>query len=174
MLLAGSMVLSLSPIPETDGFDFPTGAPDGEGYYDAQPFGNNDHLGADLNGIGGGDTDKGDAVQAVANGRVVIAEDLGGGWGKVVIVAHRLPDGEHITSLYAHLDELSVELGEDLVRGDSIGTIGDADGVYIPHLHFEIRSDEALGVGGGYSAEQEGWVDPMAFIEGSRPSAPGE
>ena len=169
MLLAGCLFLTETPLPVTDGFDYPVGAPDFEGYFDAQPFGVNDHLGSDLNGNGGGDTDKGDPVHAVANGRVVVAEDLGGGWGKVVIVAHRMPNEEVVTSLYAHLDEMSVEVGEDLVRGAPLGTLGDADGVYIPHLHFEIRSDEALGVGGGYAKEKEGWVDPMGFIGANRP-----
>lgn len=169
MFLAGCLMFSETPVPTTDGFDFPVGAPDGVGYYDAQPFGTNEHLGADYNGLGGGNSDKGDGVNVVANGRVVVAEDLGGGWGRVVVVAHALPDGEIVTSLYAHLDEMTAEVGQDLVRGASIGTIGDADGVYIAHLHFEIRDDETLGVGGGYAEETEGWLDPLVFIQGHRP-----
>jgi len=33
------------PLPVADGFELPVGAPDGAGYYDAQPFGTNTHLG---------------------------------------------------------------------------------------------------------------------------------
>ncbi|MBL4587064.1 MAG: hypothetical protein JKX84_08430, partial [Flavobacteriales bacterium] len=29
----------------SDGFDFPVGPPDAKGYYNAQPFGKNEHLG---------------------------------------------------------------------------------------------------------------------------------
>jgi len=169
MLLVGCMTLSDLDVPTVDGFDHPLGAPDGVGYYDAQPFGHNDHLGADLNGVGGGATDLGDPVYAIANGRVVLAEDLGGGWGKVVILRHALADQSEITSLYAHLDELSVSLGDAVDRGDALGTVGDADGVYIPHLHFEIRTDTSIGAGGGYSEDAEGWVDPMVFIRENRP-----
>src|SRR5258706_15147037 len=73
-------------LPVCDGFDYPVGAPDAVGYHDAQPFGENDHLGNDWNGNGGGDTDLGDPVYAVAAGIVVEARDIGGDWGNVVRV----------------------------------------------------------------------------------------
>ena len=75
--------------PVADGFDFPVGAPDGVGYYDALRFGANRHLGEDWNGNGGGDSDLGDPVAAIARGRVTFADDVGGGWGNVVRVVHR-------------------------------------------------------------------------------------
>ena len=62
-------------------FDYPVGTADGHGYYNAQGFADNDHLGDDWNGIGGGNTDFGDPIYAIANGRVKAAEDYGGGWG---------------------------------------------------------------------------------------------
>ncbi|MFM9984043.1 MAG: hypothetical protein ACKVOK_02335, partial [Flavobacteriales bacterium] len=52
------------------GFDFPIGKPNAKGYYNAQGFGKNDHLGDDWNGIGGGNTDMGDPVYAVSDGLV--------------------------------------------------------------------------------------------------------
>ena len=61
------------------GFDFPVGPPDASGYYDAQPFGINDHLGSDWNGDGGGDTDLGDPVHAIAAGVISEATNHGGG-----------------------------------------------------------------------------------------------
>ena len=43
-------------VPVAAGFDFPVGPPDAQGYYDAQSFGRNRHLGEDWNGNGGGNS----------------------------------------------------------------------------------------------------------------------
>ena len=63
-------------------FDYPVGTADGHGYYNAQGFTENNHLGDDWNGTGGGNTDFGDPIYAIANGRVKVAEDYGGGWAR--------------------------------------------------------------------------------------------
>ncbi|MBA5629189.1 murein hydrolase activator EnvC family protein [Moheibacter lacus] len=152
----------------TDGFDFPVGKPEGEGYYDAQHFGENGHLGEDWNGNGGGDTDLGDPVYAVANGKVSFAEDLKGGWGKVVRIIHTLPSGEQVESLYAHFDEIFVQLDEEIKKGQKIGTIGTADGQYKAHLHFEIREKIGMPLGKGYSEKIDGYVNPSKFIYRNR------
>jgi hypothetical protein len=47
-------------IPICDGFDYPVGKPNGKGYYNAQKFGENTHLGEDWNGVRGGNSDLGD------------------------------------------------------------------------------------------------------------------
>lgn len=155
-------------MPPCDGFDFPVGPPDGLGYYDAQPFGEADHLGNDWNGNGGGDSDYGDPVYSVARGRVVFAADVGGGWGNVVRIVHRCDDGP-VESVYAHLATIEVAAGSIIERGDAIGTIGDADGQYLAHLHFELRTVVGLPIGGGYGSDRSGYLDPSAFIAGHRP-----
>lgn len=155
-----------------DGFDFPVGRPDGHGYYDAQSFGENDHLGEDWNGNSGGNTDRGDPVYSIANGVVTFADDLGGGWGNVVRVAHKYEERGHIEyaeSFYAHLDEIAVQEGMILRRGSLVGTIGDANGHYIAHLHFEMRERIGLPHGPGYSTETAGWISPKDFIREHRP-----
>ena len=149
-------------------FDYPVGSPDGHGYYNAQGFTENNHLGDDWNGTGGGNTDFGDPIYAIAHGRVKLAEDYGGGWGKIVRLIHQLPNGEMIESFYAHCETMLVEEGDWVQRGGQIATLGDADGAYIAHLHFEIRTDTSMGNGGGYSPDTEGYVDPTAFIEAHR------
>ena len=49
-------------------------------------------------------------------------------------------------SLYAHLDKLTVREGEQIKRGQQIGTIGTNHGMYPPHLHFEIHKDLSIGI----------------------------
>jgi murein DD-endopeptidase MepM/ murein hydrolase activator NlpD len=147
------------------GFDFPVGPPDATGYYDAQAFGENDHLGNDWNGVRGGDSDLGDPVHAVATGVVIEATDHGGGWGNVIRIAHGC--GDRIESLYAHLDAVEVMPGQPVARGQRIGTIGTAHGQYLAHLHLELRAAH-LPLGGGYSADRSGYLDPTAYIRSHR------
>jgi murein DD-endopeptidase MepM/ murein hydrolase activator NlpD len=69
--------------------------------------------------------------------------------------------------LYAHLDTIEVTPGAPVTRGQRIGTIGTAHGQYLAHLHFELR-DRVLPLGGGYSADRTGYLDPIAYIRGHR------
>lgn len=149
-------------------FAFPVGPPNGKGYYNAQGFGKNNHLGDDWNGVGGGNTDLGDTVYAIANGYINEAEDKAGGWGNVLRIIHYLPQGHEyapaVESLYAHLDEMFVPTGTWVTIGEPIGTIGNANGQYYAHLHLELRSQPGLPLGGGYSADTTGYINPEWFI----------
>src|SRR5438876_7255775 len=80
--------LELAALPTATRFDFPLGSENGAMSYNAQRFTENRHLGDDLNGIGGEDSDLGDPIYAVADGRVLLARDGGPGWGNAVIVLH--------------------------------------------------------------------------------------
>src|SRR5437870_12283460 len=80
--------LELASIPTAARFDFPLGSENGAMSYNAQRFTENHHLGDDLNGIGGEDSDLGDPIYAVADGRALLARDGGPGWGNVIIVLH--------------------------------------------------------------------------------------
>lgn len=156
-------------IPIADGFDFPVGPPDAKRYYNAQPFGENSHLGDDWNGVGGGNSDLGDPVYSIAHGLVVEAEDHGSGWGNIIRIVHQLDSGgQQVESLYAHLDTIIVEVGDFVERGDPIATIGNAEGAYWAHLHLEIRDIVGLPLGGGYSHTAAGYLDPTVFIEEHR------
>jgi murein DD-endopeptidase MepM/ murein hydrolase activator NlpD len=154
-----------------DGFDFPVGKPDAKGYYNAQPFTQNNHLGDDWNGNKGGNTDFGDPVSSVANGYVTQSINYMGGWGKIVRVVHVWKaDGKTkmVESLYAHLDKMTAKKGQWIHRGDAIGTIGNNEGQYLAHLHLEIREEPGMEIGGGYSSETKGYLDPTVFIRGHR------
>ena len=154
--------------PLADGFGFPVGPPDARGYYDAQPFGKNHHLGEDWNGRGGGNSDLGDPIYSVANGVVFFAEDIQLGWGVVVRILHNIGTLEEpvfIDSLYAHFDEVSVKPGDMVRRGQQIGTMGNCDGLYAAHLHFEMRDQAFMGIGGAYAVDQTGYINPTPFLK---------
>ncbi|MBL4862423.1 MAG: M23 family metallopeptidase [Crocinitomicaceae bacterium] len=151
-----------------DRFDFPIGKPDAKGYYNAQVFGKNNHLGDDWNAITGGNTDLGDPIYAIADGYVTFCEDHGYSWGNVIRMTHYLPDGAKFESLYAHCDTILVEANNWVRIGDQIGTIGTADGMYSAHLHLEIRNKINMPIGGGYSQITTGYVDPTHFINQHR------
>jgi len=149
-------------------FDYPVGKPDAKGYYNAQKFGDNAHLGDDWNAVTGGNSDLGDPIYSIANGYVSFADDIAGGWGNVIRIIHKLPDGNYVESIYAHCDTILIEKGLWLKKGVKIGTIGNAGGLYYAHLHFEIRSEIAMPIGGGYSTNTKGYLDPSKFIKTHR------
>lgn len=136
-------------------------------WYNATNFGEDNHLGEDWNKNSGGNTDCGEPVFAIGNGKIVYAQDAGVGWGNVVIIEHTLPDGKKVQSLYGHLQEILKSSGE-VKKREQIGRVGNADGKYLCHLHLEIREENCPmwnQVGGGYSSERNGWVDPSEFID---------
>ena len=166
--------LFLASLPTAARFDFPIGNENGALSYNAQPFTQNRHLGDDLNGIGGENSDLGDPIYAVADGRVWRAYEAGPGWGKIIIVLHAYEEKgvrKYVQSFYAHSDEILVEPGQVVRRGGQIATVGTANGKYWAHLHFEMREFTTPFVGSGYRDETSGWIDPSAFIASHRGAA---
>jgi len=156
----------------SDGFDFPVGKPDGNGYYNAQIFGENNHLGDDWNGIGGGDTDLGDPIYSIANGYISEVKNYKGGWGNVIRIIHAINKEKvtfYLESIYAHCDTILVKQGSFILRGDKIAQIGNCNGNYLAHLHIELRNELNKGIGGGYSSEHEYHLDPSEYIRKNRP-----
>ncbi len=142
---------AFSPARLADGFDLPVGKPDGAGYYVYRGFSPYGHLGEDWNGNGGGNSDEGDPVYSIAHGVVVFSEDYRKGWGNVIIIRHayRENNGQinFVDSLYGHLKVRRVKVGEQVMRGQYIGTIGRGPyRMYAAHLHFEIRKDLRVGM----------------------------
>lgn len=168
--------LELASLPTANRFDFPLGSEHGAFTYNAQPFTENRHLGDDLNGIGGENSDLGDPVYAVADGRVIFAHDGGPGWGNVIIIVHAIEEKgarRYVESQYAHLQALLVQLHQDVCRGEQIATVGTANGKYLAHLHFEMRDSTTPFVGPGYRQDTRGWLNPSEFIRQHR-GAPEE
>ncbi len=166
----------LVSLPTASRFDFPLGTEHGAMAYNAQPFTENHHLGDDLNGIGGENSDVGDPVYAVADGRVLRAGEGGPGWGNIIIVMHAYRDAgarKYVQSYYAHLQSIAVVPNENVRRGQQIATVGTAGGEYLAHLHFEMREFITPFVGPGYRKDTSGWLNPSEFIRAHR-GAPDE
>jgi murein DD-endopeptidase MepM/ murein hydrolase activator NlpD len=163
--------LELASIPTATRFDFPLGSENGAMAYNAQPFTQNKHLGDDLNGIGGENSDLGDPVYCIADGRVLLARDGGPGWGNVIIVLHAYIDNnarKFVQSYYGHVEEMLVHAGDEVNRGQQIATVGTANGRYLAHLHFEMRAFVTPFIGPGYRDDTRGWINPSQFIEEHR------
>ena len=147
-----------------------TQAKDKDEWYNALDFGANDHLGEDWNKNTGGNTDCGEPVFASATGVIIYADGSGLGWGNVVIIEHTLKNGNKVQTLYGHLREILKTSGE-VNKREQIGKVGNANGRYLCHLHFEMRTPDSPmwgKAGGGYSKDRRGWLDPSEFIDKHR------
>jgi hypothetical protein len=167
----------VAALPRAVRFDQPLGSAHGALTYNAQPFRVTRHLGDDLNGIGGQNSDLGDPVYAAGDGKVVFAGRPGTGWGNMLILAHRVPDLENperervIQTVYAHLEDISAEMGQVLRRGDLVGTVGTAEGLYLAHLHFEVREGPYVNPSVGYADAPLNRISPERFIRQYRGAA---
>ena len=161
-------------IPRALRFDPPMGSDHGGLVYNAQKYWDinekrgGHHTGDDLNGIGGMNTDLGDPVFSTADGLVLYAGEPSPGWGKLVVIAHKAPDGKTLHSMYAHLNRIDVAIGALVPRGGKVGTVGTANGYYPAHLHFEMRASDGVDIGGGYAMQPLNRLDPGATVNSLR------
>lgn len=164
-------------IPIADSFDFPVGAPNGDGYHVERGFSEHGFPGELWNGDGGGDTDRGDPVSSIANGLVVYAHDAQKGWGNVVIVRHQYRDEDGtlqmIDSLYGRLLTINVTQGETVKRGQLLGSIGNGPmNMYSAMLHFEIRKNIRILMNRrGFEKTFNNYHSPSHFIKSRRKKA---
>jgi murein DD-endopeptidase MepM/ murein hydrolase activator NlpD len=152
--------------PVGDPLDFHLPSPDGAPAYSltrnlrGEP---DRHHGADLTNRRGGDP-----VRASAHGIVVSATHLGNGYGYHVVLAHRLPEGGLVYSVYAHLEpgSITVTTGEPVTFGQHIGRVGRSGVATASHLHFEVRRPRDVGIRWEHSAA----LDPLAFVAARLPT----
>ncbi|PTY03066.1 hypothetical protein DB346_07375 [Verrucomicrobia bacterium LW23] len=181
----------LASLPRNETLDFPMRLPDGDGVFISTHFQENGSAGEDWN-TAMGDGDIGEPVYATGDGMVTLAQDFEAAWGKVVIIAMRLPEDTMprgsgragipptpapgtatnagttasltpptgtpvpaaVEVMYSHLDTMAVQPMQMVKRGDKIGTVGNANGLYKAHLHWEVRRVVGLGLASS--------LDPMA------------
>jgi murein DD-endopeptidase MepM/ murein hydrolase activator NlpD len=82
----------------------------------------------------------GTTVMAAAAGVVVAVGHSGIGYGNYVVIAH----GGGIMTLYGHLLETDVNVGNQVARSQRIGLEGSTGWSTGPHLHFELRVNDTV------------------------------
>ncbi len=104
---------------------------------------------------------------AVAPGVVVVAgDDMQVAYGPqpnfygnlVIVEMNGLTDGP-LFALYGHLSEVTVQVGQPVAAGDTVGLSGESGVADGPHLHFELRFGE-----NSYGATRNPllWLKPLA------------
>lgn len=162
--------LEIAALPLAPRFESPVGSQLGALTYDAQPFQTTRHLGSDLNGVGGWNSDFGDPIFASGAGKVIYCGVPADGWGNMVIIGHRVPDAaaphgwRTYQTVYAHMEKVMIKHGDLLKRGQQIGTVGTANGHYLAHLHFEVRQSTSVYPGLGYADGPLDRLAPDKFI----------
>jgi LysM repeat protein len=79
----------------------------------------------------------GTPIMASADGTVILSRTSGynGGYGLYVVIKH----ANGTQTLYAHMSQVNVAVGEVLKQGEVIGAVGNTGRSTGPHLHFEVR-----------------------------------
>lgn len=77
----------------------------------------------------------GTPIQATGNGVVEIVKSKRTGYGNHVIIDH----GYGYTSLYGHMKTIDVKRGQQVTKGQQIGTVGSTGTSTAPHCHYEVR-----------------------------------
>jgi hypothetical protein len=177
-------------VPIADGFDAPMGTPperagakvwpgvweDATGYaehYDATGKWAY-HTGADLNLPF--DADAHSPCYAPAAGVVRAAQSFSV-WGNVITIEHKLADGTHVWSRLAHLEDILVQKGQVVQRGEIVGHVGNASGRYAYHLHYDVAKIDLGASPADWPGDDEArvrrdYIDPLEFTRAHRPNVP--
>jgi murein DD-endopeptidase MepM/ murein hydrolase activator NlpD len=91
----------------------------------------------------------GTAVRAVAKSKVAYTNDDYASYGEIVILNH----GDGYYTLYGHLSEIDVSVGQDVASGQVIGRSGDTGSIKGAVLHFEVRR-------GSTALDPRNWLRP--------------
>ncbi len=89
---------------------------------------------------------QGTTIAAAADGRVIVA-GYQGDCGKMVALDHH----GGLSTIYCHMSQIFVGVGQDVQRGQAIGAVGMTGDATGPHVHFQVMQD-------GHP------VDPMSFL----------
>jgi murein DD-endopeptidase MepM/ murein hydrolase activator NlpD len=122
-------VAPVSPEPGFETFLWPVNGTINSGF---GPRGSTFHDGIDIA------APEGTPILAIEAGEVIYSDQLRG-YGNMVIVRH----AGGIVSVYAHNEANLVREGQAVARGEVVARVGSTGRVSGPHLHFEIRKNNA-------------------------------
>ncbi len=77
----------------------------------------------------------GSPVTAAGDGKVIYIGNNIEGYGNLIIVKH---SGDYMTA-YSHVQDILVERGVQVRKGESIATVGQTGNISAPQLHFSVR-----------------------------------
>lgn len=83
---------------------------------------------------------RGTPIRAPADGvveRVISKYKPNQSYGREILIDH----GNGVKTLYAHLRNIHVQVGDTVKRYQEIGTVGDSGRATGPHLHYEVHKD---------------------------------
>ena len=106
---------------------------------------------------------RGTPIYAAGGGVVILARYYGNA-GKTVFIDH----GGGMTTLYFHMDKILVSVGQTVITGDQIGTIGTTGRTTGPHVHFEtrLRNPSSANCSLSYlDPTSRGRVNPYCFLD---------
>ena len=106
---------------------------------------------------------RGTPIYAAGGGVVILARYYGNA-GRTVFIDH----GGGMTTLYFHMDKILVYVGQTVITGDQIGTIGTTGRTTGPHVHFEtrLRNPSAANCSLPYlDPTSRGRVNPYCFLD---------
>jgi hypothetical protein len=104
------------------------------------------HTGADLNlNFPHWNQDAHSDVCAIGDGKVTYAQIYSKKvWGAIIIIDHGEVDGSPLFSRYAHVENIRVADGQDVQTGEIIAAVGNGEGLFPYHLHFDISTTDIL------------------------------
>jgi murein DD-endopeptidase MepM/ murein hydrolase activator NlpD len=85
----------------------------------------------------------------------------GGGFGNFVMIHHKI-NGEHYTTVYAHMaDGLKVKVGQKIEAGTILGKMASTGMSTGKHLHWELHKGKKYA----WSATGLNFIEPVAFFD---------
>lgn len=141
---------------------WPAGWTDATGFLNSKApnYGYGIHTGADLNLNlpGNWDADKLAPVYSIGDGVVTYAQLWPDRryWGNIIVIDHGMVDGKPLFSRYAHVANIRVRPGDVVRMGQQISQVGNGEGLFSYHLHFDISTTKIL------RSQPQNWPAPSS------------
>jgi len=76
-------------------------------------------------------------IKSAQDGEIIFAAPGPSHLGQMVLIKHMDP----FVTIYGHLSEIKVKVGQRVKKGDVIGIVGTSGGAESPRVYFELRKD---------------------------------